>query len=817
MMGSLHALNARLNTYIVEHPTRVILLFLVFTAVFATGLNDITMSAGMDQFSEDVDAYGTNEYVEERFLPSFKTEDDTTMLLQSDTNVLSRSGLLEMLEVQRELETRRGLRVVSTKSSAGLVALELDPTAVSTEDQIRAVEQATDGEIRRAVRRAARNPAFVELVGDDFGTRSASSSSAIGIVEHDTADDDRLIESIQLEVQHITRSLDGDVRVFGSGISDHENEKVLKDSMAASIPTVVVLLLIFLAIAYRDPFDLLLGITSLSMALVWTFGLLGHTGIPFSQLQVALPPLLLAIGVDFGIHIINRYREEFDGDISDSMEQAISPLMGAFFMVMATSVIGFSANMASGLSPIADFGLAAAIGIVSVTLIFSVFLPAAKVTVEDLRVRTALPRFHAKPLGAEDSILGRFLPLHLRITNRLPLVFLALVVLTAASAGYYGQSVDSSFEQEDMLPPEDLPKYLGLLPEAMQPGEYTTTETIHFIESEFESTPDDSVTIYVNGPMDSDYALESLHRAAADPPSSFVSEDRQAESSSIITVIDDYSRESASFSELVERSDRNHNGVPDANVGEILDALFASPYSDQATRYIDEEYQEARIVYAVEADASDSAVTSDAETTAGKHRFEAVETGETVVFQRVSEQVYQSAVTSLAIALVLAVLFLVIIYHVVERRPVLGLVTLSPIVFAVLFLVATMRLLGIPFNTLTATILSVSVGIGIDYSIHVVHRFVEEFEVRGSGLLAARVTLQGTGGALFGTTITTISAGIALHYLSITPILVQFGLLIAISVFYSFIASVVVLPIILVLWARYDSFGARPTFDDLAL
>ena len=50
-----------------------------------------------------------------------------------------------------------------------------------------------------------------------------------------------------------------------------------------------------------------------------------------------------------------------------------------------------------------------------------------------------------------------------------------------------------------------------------------------------------------------------------------------------------------------------------------------------------------------------------------------------------------------------------------------------------------------------------------------------------------------------------MSAGIALHYLSITPILIQFGLLIAYSVTYSFIASIVVLPIVLIIWARFDS------------
>jgi predicted RND superfamily exporter protein len=189
----------------------------------------------------------------------------------------------------------------------------------------------------------------------------------------------------------------------------------------------------------------------------------------------------------------------------------------------------------------------------------------------------------------------------------------------------------------------------------------------------------------------------------------------------------------------------------------------------------------------------------------GSFRYEAVETGDVVVFQQVSEEVYSSAIEALLLALALSLAFLTAMYYAIERRPILGAVTLIPIVMTVVFLVATMRYLGIPFNMLTATILSVTVGIGIDYSIHIVHRFVEEFDARSDGLAAARVTLQGTGGALFGTTITTASAGLALHYLSITPILVQFGALIAVSVTYSFLASTVVLPVVLVLWTKRGS------------
>lgn len=808
-----------LSKQIVEHPTWIVVVFLLFTAVLATGLSDIKMVGGTEQFSEDVDAYAVNENVEETFRPSFSTVDGTTLLIQDGADVLSRTELLRMLRLQAALTERPSLRVTDTTSHASVIAQELDPTATSTADQLRAVRLASDTDIRRAIRAKQNGPAFHRLVGEDFNPRSASASAAIGTVTHDTKGDEALFKSIQYEARHLANLAEGDIRVFGSGITDTESMRVIQDSLGVAIPAVVVLLLAILAIAYRDPFDIALGVLGLAMSLIWTFGFIGAFGIPFTQLQIVLPPLLIAIGVDFGIHVTNRYREEITDSaetpinevaaIRQAIRRTVAPLAVAFFMVVTTSVIGFSANMASGLSPIADFGLVASAGIAAVTLIFAIFLPAAKLLTEELRSRTRLPSFVSTPLGTEGSLLGRLLPMHLLVTKQVPIAFLLVVALLTGMAGYYGQDVGSSFEDDDMLPPEELPTYIEQLPGPMAPRTYTATESIQTLETEFETTAEDTVTIYVQGSFSESHALESLHRASTDPPTSIIaSGGQQAESKSILTVIDRYADQSPSFARLVKRSDQNGNGIPETNLKRIYERLLSSPFGAEASRYLTDDYREARIVYSVETDAADAAITADAESMADRSfRGTAVETGDVVVFQRVSEEVYRSAIDALLLALVLSLSFLTVMYYGIERRPALGLVALMPIASTVVFLVATMRYLAIPFNMLTATILSVTVGIGIDYSIHIIHRFTEELDAGCDGVTAARITLQRTGGALFGTTVTTASAGIALQYLSITPILTQFGALIALSVTYSFVASTVVLPIVLIQWAHWETVG----------
>jgi predicted RND superfamily exporter protein len=116
-------------------------------------------------------------------------------------------------------------------------------------------------------------------------------------------------------------------------------------------------------------------------------------------------------------------------------------------------------------------------------------------------------------------------------------------------------------------------------------------------------------------------------------------------------------------------------------------------------------------------------------------------------------------------------------------------------------LAGSMRFFNIPLNVLTATILSIAIGLGIDYSAHFVHRFADEYEPAENIHDALDDTVRGTGGALAGSMLTT-TTGTGVLALAITPILGQFGLVIALSVFISFIASVLVTPTVVVVWEQ---------------
>ena len=807
---------ARLSRHIANHPRRVVATFLVVSLVMTAGLGNITTETGTSQFSEGTPSEKALEDVNRDFGRPFAADTGTTQVIQTSQNVLSKPSLLDMLRAQERVTERTSLRVVASRSSAQQVARVLDPTAQTLEAQIRAVEQATPAQIDAAVRRAASVPGFTGSLSNDFNAQSARASSTIAVLTHEVpaglsggvgTSGSSPLQSIQVETERVIESGDGDFRVFGTGIISSEFANVIFDSLIIVLPAAVLLIILFLAYAYRDPLDLLIGMFSLVMAILWTMGFMGLANIPFTQMLTAVPPLLLAVGIDFGIHAVNRYREErVEGHAPlPSMEETVDQLLVAFFIVTGTTVIGFSANGTSSLPPIRDFGLIAAVGIIFTFLIFGIFLPALKLLVDEYRTTYDLPQWGSRPIGQEGSAMGRVLSIGVWVAKKAPRVFLVLVLLLSVTTAAYGAGVSTSFSQDDFLPPEETPAYLDGAPEPFKPNEYTVTATLNYLEEKFQTNAQSSVTIYVNGQLRADHALESIRRASTNPPDSFVETDNRAQSTSIVGVIQDYSAQNPEFAALVARNDANGNGIPDDNLETIYERLMASPYAGQASSYLTEDYRSARVVYDVESDVSQARAATDAKDLAERYRLPATATGQTVVFQDVSDTIFSSAVTSLSVALVGSALFLVFIYRLLEGSGMLGIVNLIPIVVTLALIIGTMRAVGIPFNALTATVLSIAIGLGTDYSAHMTHRFVDEFD--GTNLDSAlEDTVLGTGGALTGSVLTTAS-GIGVLVLAITPILGQFGTIMAISIVYSYLTAVFITPSAVVVWERLGGFA----------
>ena len=807
----------RVDDQIVSRPGTIILLFLLATAVFASGLGSITTESGQEQFIEDLPSFEALEDVQEDFGEPFAGSTTSTTLVQHSQNVLSKPALLRMLRTQERLAESDPLRVTGTDSPARTVAVTLDPDAETLEDEINAVERATPREIDDAVRRAAaRNPAFGAGLSTDFSTEAASASAAEASLTHRAGrgigggggpgGSTTFPPNRDERVKAIVTATAPDIRVQGS------TPDTITATLILVLPAALMFIIFFLIVAYRDLVDLLMGLVAIVMTLIWTFGFLGLSGIPFAVLLVAVPPLLLAIGIDFGIHAINRYREERvrNKSITESMRLTTDQVSVAFFIVMGTSTIGFLSNVVSAFPPTRDFGIAAAAGVVFTFLIFGIFIPAMKVYIDHLRERYPIPTFSQTPFGSEDSPLGRVLTGGVIVAERAPVIFLVIVLVGSAAGGVYASGVDTGFSPDDFLPAEETPAFLQVLPEPFRPpAEFEYVEIDNFREENFEQTG--QVLMYVEGRMTRDTALEELHRAGQDPPAAFERDGREAEAQSVVTLIQTRAADDPEFRALVARNDRNDNGIPDDNLPDVYDALEDSAAGDRLDEFLGPDRRSALVLYTVDGDESDDVVTADAYHVAGGYRMAAQPTGNSVIFDEALGLVLQTVIQSLLLTIGGATLFLVIIYWIVNGSPTLGIANMLPIALTLIALVASMRALSISFNAINGTILAIAIGLGIDYSVHVVHRFMDEFEEMEL-FPALRRTVVGTGGALTGSMLTTVF-GVGVLALALNPAVGVFGILIGLSVFYAYLASIFVLPTVLVLWVRWVRNGPVPGSD----
>jgi predicted RND superfamily exporter protein len=125
-------------------------------------------------------------------------------------------------------------------------------------------------------------------------------------------------------------------------------------------------------------------------------------------------------------------------------------------------------------------------------------------------------------------------------------------------------------------------------------------------------------------------------------------------------------------------------------------------------------------------------------------------------------------------------------------------VTIIPIGLVVAWLYGFMHLTGFALNYVTATIGAVSIGVGIDYSIHMTERFREEMSRASNKMEALMRATNGTGVALLASAASSI-VGFAIMGFAPMPLFSAYGILTAVMIFLALSTSLVVLPSLLLI------------------
>jgi predicted RND superfamily exporter protein len=615
-------------------------------------------------------------------------------------------------------------------------------------------------------------------------------------------------------------------RVVSQGLVGPQQEQAITDSLSILGPLALLFILLSLAIAYRDPVDIVLGLVGIGIVLVWTFGAMGWLGIPFGLTMIAAPILLIGLSVDYAFHVMLRYREQRatqadDSGVRTAMARALTGVGPALVLVTATTAIGFLANRTSPLGGIRDFAAVTAIGITASLVVFGLFVPALKtelVTRLSHRGRETTP----SPPGTAGRI-RRLLSGGSTLARRAPVAVLVITLLVTAGGMYGATQVDVS-ASEELFMADEPPAWTDELPESVQPGEFFLKENRRYIQSTFQS-PDQQGYVLVEGNVTDAETLqrvEAAERKARQSESTFVTSRGDPAVVTPLSAMRTTAERNETFNATFTAADTDGDGVPNRDLRAVYDAFYETAPT-LAARTIhrltvddpgadEHQYTALRLRMAIDGEAERSTavdvLTDAASEFDGTDGLRATATGTPVINRENTNRISTSMIESLVVTLVVIFGLLTLFFRLREGSGSLGFVTLLPVAVAVSWLLGTMALLGITISPVTSLVGSISVGLGVDYAIHVSKRFTEE---RAGGVdteTALRRTVTGTGGAMLSSAVTT-AAGFGVLSFALLPGLRQFGFVLAVGIVYAFVATIYIQPTLLVLWEQYAT-GSEP-------
>jgi predicted RND superfamily exporter protein len=172
-------------------------------------------------------------------------------------------------------------------------------------------------------------------------------------------------------------------------------------------------------------------------------------------------------------------------------------------------------------------------------------------------------------------------------------------------------------------------------------------------------------------------------------------------------------------------------------------------------------------------------------------------TGMPSVYLKMNDSLLFSQASSLAIAILMVLIIVGLILKSFSK----GVYATIPIISTIAILFGFMGFAYISLDIATVLVASVALGIGIDYSIHVITHFNHSLKEKGDINKALEDTIMVSGKAIL-INVISVSAGFLVLIFSQMVPLQNFGLLVALSMIGSGLGSLTLLPVVLILANR---------------
>src|SRR5215510_3470177 len=304
--------------------------------------------------------------------------DETMVVALSADDVFSHDVLSRIAELVERLSRVEGVHHVTAITNVANVRGNEDGIDVRPF----VTEIPTDvGELGALRQEALANPIYAgNLVSKDGRT------AAIVIGFLDFKDADFIDKGIDKQIDGIAREVAGPVQVFVTG-GPHLKVAQVKyqiGGLLRSIPLLVAAIALVLALSFRTVRGVLLPLSAVSVALVWTMGIEAWFGNELTITTLLVPPMLMILGVAYSVHLVSEYYDVLREDRSAPKSHVVSHVMKASWLAVVltglTTAAGFFSEILTPIEGIQEFGYMAVVGVLA-TLVVSLTLTPALLAV----------------------------------------------------------------------------------------------------------------------------------------------------------------------------------------------------------------------------------------------------------------------------------------------------------------------------------------------------------------------------------------------------------------------------------------------------
>ncbi len=570
-----------------------------------------------------------------------------------------------------------------------------------------------------------------------------------------------------------------EVFIYGSATLNHDANRTMMKDTRTLLLLALAFILIVLYLTFRRLTDVLLTLQVIIFTVIWVMGLSGWLNFPFSYSSSGIMPLLLGIDIAYAIHVMSRYYEERrkGNDPSAAASTSVVTVGVAVFLTAATTAFGFVSFGISDLPPIVQFGMLCVAGVM-ISFFLAVTMLPATIVLRDRspRAQERWERKNRRRMDREgETWLDRSLAQVAVLSEHHRVVVGAVTLLILATCGLLAFRLSTETDMEKMMP-QDTPTGIA------------QGEIHHYFGGQNQG-----ITL-VHGDILDPASLKAMLEYE-DLVSS--TGDRNDDGELLID-----RQKVLSIADVVARA--NDGQIPETRIGVQMALARAAGGNGNRSgggNNLLNEGQDASMISIFVSQGSQDDMRRIAEImrdSAGRVTAEGpaitmTHTGLPVLMTDIMGTLIPTQLKTSGLALILCALIVILVF----RSVFFGLAATSVVFISIAVEIGALVVLGWPLDFMTVMISALVIGAGIDYGIHVTHRFREEWHYGGVEVdEAIRRTVGHVGKALLAAAVTTAGA-FAIIGTSKISFMQRFGLITALSLTVALLSSLLVLPSIL--------------------